>query len=323
MTEFLTSLKADLLDRRLLPFVALVVIGVVGAVAYVVFGGSSTPATQTPTLGISHVAKGIAVSAAGVNPLPPAAETTSGASAQRQGSARDPFKLLPGAAKTASTAPASVKGAKSTKPATPTTGANVGTGPTPKVVNKPTTPAPSKPKTQTVYHVSVLFGALPTVVPPQGVQLTPYNDLKLLTSLPSAKQPLIVFRGVTAAGKSATFTVVGEAILRGAATCLPSPAQCQEINLKPGQVEQLEYLAPTGQAINYELRIVGIGSTKASSAQVMSIRRGQSNAGREVLRRAGLLAVPGLRYSSQFGVLAFLDQRALQARARAQARRHG
>jgi hypothetical protein len=166
----------------------------------------------------------------------------------------------------------------------------------------------------------VLFGALPAVAPPLGVQLTPHDNLRLLAALPSAKQPLIVFRGVTTGGKSAIFTVVSEAILRGNATCLPSAAQCQAIELKPGQVEQLEYLPTSGQAVTYELRVVSIAAAKASSAAVVSVRRATSNAGRTVLRRAGLLALPGLSYSSTVGVLALLDQPASAARAHASSR---
>ena len=116
-----------------------------------------------------------------------------------------------------------------------------------------------------------------------------------------------MFRGVTTAGKSATFTVVGEAILRGTATCLPSAAQCEEIDLKPGQAEQLEYLPENGQGITYELRIVSIASAKASSAAVARIRRGESTAGRQVLRSLGLEAIPGL-HSSAVGVLSLFAQ---------------
>ena len=47
MTDFLSSLKADLLDRRLLPLVALVAVGLVAAVAYAVLGGGSSAATPT------------------------------------------------------------------------------------------------------------------------------------------------------------------------------------------------------------------------------------------------------------------------------------
>ena len=45
MSEFLSSIKADLLDRRMLPLVAIVAVLLVGAIGYVVLGGSgsSTP----------------------------------------------------------------------------------------------------------------------------------------------------------------------------------------------------------------------------------------------------------------------------------------
>ena len=60
--------------------------------------------------------------------------------------------------------------------------------------------------------MAVEFGQLPVT---DTTPLTPYENLKLLTPLPSSTQALIVFRGVTAGGKSATFTLVGEAILHG------------------------------------------------------------------------------------------------------------
>jgi hypothetical protein len=171
----------------------------------------------------------------------------------------------------------------------------------------------------------VLFGVIPSGTLPQTAQLTPYESLKLLTPLPSPQQPLVVFRGVTSAGRSATFTLVGEAILQGSAACLPSASQCQAIDLKPGVSEQLEYLTPNGETVTYELRVVSIVASKASATGAKSVLRGESKPGRELLRRAGLVAVPDLRYSSQVGVLVFAAHPALAARARAAARRrhHG
>ena len=102
----------------------------------------------------------------------------------------------------------------------------------------------------------VEFGTLPPGITPETAQLTPFTNLKLQTPLPSAQQPLLVFRGVTAKGKSATFTLVGEAILPGTGACLPSATQCEAVDLKPGETEQLRYLAPDGQATIYELRVL-------------------------------------------------------------------
>ncbi|HSZ13647.1 MAG TPA: hypothetical protein VK790_06395 [Solirubrobacteraceae bacterium] len=327
ISELLSSVKADLTDRRLLPLVALVAAALVGAIAYVVIGGgSSAPtspsaATNTP----ATASAGVAISQA--SPEKAVAEMTGGVSVQHHGSARNPFTPLP-AEKTASTASSSSKssgsgsssssssGSSSTgSPETSSTGGSGTTKP-----SKPSTPA--KPKT--VYHVAVLFGALPAGSTPQTAQLTPYESLKLLQPLPEAKQPLIVFRGVTSGGKSATFTLVGEAILHGEAACLPSASQCEAIDLQPGKAEQLEYLTATGQPALYELRVVSIVSAKASSAAVKSQLRGESKAGRELLQHAGLLAVPDLHYSAQMGVLVFAAHHAFGARAGAAAhRRHG
>jgi hypothetical protein len=315
MNEFLGSLKADLLDRRLLPIFALVAVALVGAVAYVALGGGST-ATTTPPVATAHVPGGIAVSESKGSPVQAVAETTSGASAQRRGYAHDPFTLLPGAAKAVAAGAPAASSPTSTGGSTTTTTKSGSSPPAqgeskPSATTKPTTP----PKTTTVYHVSVLFGVPPAVPPPTGAQLTPYNNLKLLSPLPSAQQPLIIFRGVTAGGKNAIFTVVGEVILRGNAVCLPSDSQCQEIELKPGETEQLEYLPPNGQAVTYELRIVSVVATKASSAAVAKLRSGVSQAGRALLRSAGLVAIPGLRFSSVVGVLTYAGHPASAARA--------
>ncbi len=325
MSDFLSSVKADLLDRRLLPLVALVTLGLVAALAYAILGGGSSAAT--PTAAVTRGAatpQGVAISP--ITPEKAVAETTGGLSQQQNGSAHNPFTpLAEPKAKTASSAASGTAVSSSSTPSSSSSsssspGSGSGSGgstpstPTPATPSKPSTP--SKPKT--VYHVAALFGVLPAGATPQTAQLTPFENLKLLTPLPSDKQPLIIFRGVTAGGKSATFTLDSEAILHGPAVCLPSTSQCEAIDLRQGQAEQLEYLSSTGQNVVYELRIVSIVSSNASSAAIKSIYRGESKAGRELLGHAGLEAIPGLRYSSQPGVLVFAVHRAFAAR-----RRHG
>jgi hypothetical protein len=325
MNDFLNSIKADLLDRRLLPIVALVVLALVGAVAYAVLGGGSsavTPAAVAPSVGAT-ASPGVAVSQSTSETA--VAETTGGISQQRKGYAHNPFTPLPEpktpTPTTTATSTASSSSGGSSSSSSGSTGSTGGSG-----GSTPTSPSqPSKPtKPKTVYNVAVLFGALPAGTTPETAQLTPYENLKLLTPLPSAQQPLIVFRGVTTGGKSATFTLVGEAILHGTATCLPSASQCEAIDLKPGQTEQLEYVTSTGTQELYELRVVGIVAAEATGAAVKSMLRGESKAGREILRHAGLVTIPDLHYSSQPGVLVFAERPAFAARARAAARRrHG
>jgi hypothetical protein len=327
MNDFLSSLKTDLTDRRLVPFVALVLAALLAAIVYVVLaGGSSGPSTPVALApSPSGVTPGLAISPS--TPETAVAETTDGVGAQRKGPAHDPFDVLPAvaranavaAARAAKLAAATTKGASSGAGASSSAGSK--SEPTSKAGGStPSAPAtsttPSKPiKPQTVYHVAVLFGITPAATTPPGTPLTSFQNLKLQTPLPSSNQPLVVFRGVTAGGKSATFTLVGEAILHGAATCLPSATQCQAIDMKPGQTEQLEFLQG-GQTVTYELQVVSIKAAKASTAAVKRLlAHGVSKAGLEVLRRAGLVSIPYLSYSSHVGVLVFAGHRASVARA--------
>jgi hypothetical protein len=323
MTAFLSSLKADLLDRRLLPILALVGVALAAALAYAILGGgggsASSPspvATSAPP--VSSGASGIPVSQAPASANQAVAETTSGSAQQRGGSSRNPFTPLPGTSSASSSSAASAGTAAGSSKASGAGSASKSGSSSPSSAEKSpaTTPKPSAPaKTKTVYHVAVLFGVAPTGTPPQGAPLTPYVNLSRQAPLPSSKQPLIVFRGVTAGAKSATFTLVGEAILRGPARCLPSPSQCQAIELKVGQSEELEYLPPSGAPVTYQLQLVSITSTKATAAQARKAFRGESKAGRELLRRIGLTALPGLRYSQLKGVLVSAAHPRLGARA--------
>jgi hypothetical protein len=320
MNEFLTSVKADLLDRRLLPIVALLVLALVGAIAYAALGGGSS---ATPTAAVSSapatVSAGLSVTQ--TTPEKAVAETTGGVTEQRHGAARNPFTPLPEpkAKKEASTSTSSSSSSSTTSSSSAGSGSQSSSGGSSPTTTTPSTPTkPAKPKT--VYQVSVLFGEVPVGFTPAQAHLTAFANLKLLTPLPSAQRPLIVYRGVTAGGKSATFTIAGEEILHGEATCLPSASQCEAIDLKAGQTEQLEYISPTGQTIVEELRIVSIVTDKATSAAFESMLRGESKLGYKLLERAGLIAIPDLRYSTQAGVLVFAGHSAFAARARAAAR---
>jgi hypothetical protein len=320
MNEFLNALKEDLRDRRLLPAVVVVGALLLGALAYAVLGGGSS--SSTPVAAGPHRPPGLetgtlAVTASTASSSNALAETTSGVAAQQhQGASRNPFALLPGTVvvgavsspsgggsssshgsshETASAASSGSKGSSgsSPEPHEHSSGSGGGSG---------SHPAPSKPKT--VYQVSVLFGEASSTSPSEGNQLKPYENLKLLTPLPSSKEPLLVFRGVSGGGTRATFTVAGETILHGDGKCLPNAYQCEAIQLKAGQSEQVQYLPPGSQAVqSYELRLVSITPSEASSAKVASLWGGQSKAGMEVLRRSNLLAIPGLSMSSLAGVL--------------------
>jgi hypothetical protein len=315
MTSFFTALKADLTDRRLLPMVVVTLVALAAAIVYAVTGGSpsSTPSQAVAPL---QAPTGISVSEAPQNTAAAVAETTNGERDQRKGSSRNPFALLPGAvggeskaaegSKAASGSSSSSasgtsgsssasSGSSNEKASSPSSGAGEGSTP---AQTKSSTPR-KKSTTRKTYDVSVLFGVVPAGSAPGSAQLTPENHIKLLTPLPSSTQPLVVFRGVIQGGSDATFTLIGEAILHGSASCLPSETQCQELELQTGQSEQLEYLGPAGEPITYELRLLSISRTTASAAAARA-----SKASLGLLRHARLQAA-GLRPTSTPGVLAF------------------
>ena len=319
MNAFLNDLKEDLRDRRLLPFVVLAGALFVGAIVFVVLGGGSTSAT--PTASAPHRplgSEGGSLAVTRVAASNAVAETTSGAGQQRQGASRNPFSLLPGAVVPGESGSGSGGGSggessssgSSSSNSSESSSSSGGSGSEPQEHSSGSKSGggsgghskSSKPKT--VYQVSVLFGEPSPGTPSEGSGLQPYENLKLLTPLPSKQEPLIVFRGVSDHGKRATFTVAGETILHGSGKCLPSAYQCQAIQLRAGQSEQLQYLPPGSQAVqSYELRLVSITPAEASAATVASLWRGQSRAGMEVLRRTNLVALPGLSLTSLAGVL--------------------
>jgi hypothetical protein len=333
MNEFFSSVKSDLLDRRLRPLVALVAVLLLAAIGYAAFAGGSSPTVapaSSAATGATATAAGVAVREATTQTQQPVAETTNGVAQQRGGRTRNPFSPVAGV-KTASAASASQGSSTAAKEPSTSSGASAGGGGGSETSSKSgggeTTPSGSEEKTaeakkptkkpgkQTVYRVTAKFGAAPAGTPPASAQLTPFANLKRQQPLPSSSQPLVVFRGVTAGGKSATFTLVGEAILRGEGACQPDPSQCLAIDLKPGQFEELEYLPPGGIAVVYQLQVVKIESSKASAAAARAAFRGESKAGVQFLRIAGLAALPGLRYSADKGVLVFARHPAFAARA--------
>jgi hypothetical protein len=162
-------------------------------------------------------------------------------------------------------------------------------------------------KVKTSYHVSVLFGRASKSQLPAEANLTPYENLKLNQLLPSKEQPLIAFRGVVSGSGNqhrAAFTLIGELIPRGPGICQPSAVDCQVVELAVGQAEELELLAPNGEAQIYDLEpaaIVVSFSAKAASHHGSGPR--VSPYGSAFLRHAGLLELPGLRYLSGTNVL--------------------
>jgi hypothetical protein len=279
VNAFLTSLKADLWDRRLRAVLLAVCLGLLGALVYALTGGSSGPPGPAAVAASPPSPAGIAAVAAPTNSNQAVAETTSGASAQREGKSRDPFTPLPGSKPTATAASASssagsasqraAKGAaqKTSESSGGSSGgsSSAGSGGTSSKGGKST---PSPHKSKPAYRVAILFGVVPEGTPAQSAQLTPYTDLKLGKKLPSSGTPLLSFHEVTAGGKRAVFQLIGEVFLKGSVPCSPSASQCKSIALAQGQSEEVEYLpAGGGRPVVYDLQVVSITTGKAAAAR--------------------------------------------------------
>jgi hypothetical protein len=323
--DFFSGLKEDLFGKRLLPFLIVLGVVLVAAVAYAVLGGGSssspTPVTASVPAGASAAVGDVAVTQAPANPDQPISETTEGTSKQHHGVAHDPFTPLPEAKKASSASATSGTASSSSSPSTtpsagstPSAPSSGGTTPT---TPKETTPA--KPKVYIHYHVTAQLGVVPVVAegaPAQPAQLKTYPDMALDEPLPGKANPQLVYLGVVLrTGKEALFGLTGAAILHGSGSCQPSATQCQAIDLQVGQSERLEVVEADGSTVTYELKLVSISKTvsTASTARVRDAFRAQAKAARELERRAPQLSE--LRYSPWGGGFVFAGHPAFAARA--------
>jgi hypothetical protein len=318
MNDLLHSLKSDLLDRRLLPFLVLLGAVLAAAIAYAVLGGGSS-SPSAPAAAVAPAGRSTAPTATGPalpvhqtpsDPHAAVAETTDGAKYQHHSGARNPFTPL--ASPKTSSPPASTGGSpgsaggssapSSGSQSVPSGGSGAEGGTTPATPAEPAPPSkPQKPKT--VYVVDILYGLAPTT-PGQLSQLTPYAGLRRLEPLPSSSDPKIIFAGVSASGKGAIFTLAGEAILKGEGACLPSATQCEAVELAAGKSEEFAYVDANGQNAAYELKVVSIAKRKASAATAARLNR-RNRAGAALLHRLAPAVLRRLRFSSAKGVLVY------------------
>ncbi len=315
MNELLTSLKSDLLDRRLLPVLVLLGAVLVAAIAYAVLGGgSSSPATPVARVAPNPTSTGssLAVSQAPSDQNAAISETTDGSRYQHHSGAHNPFVPLPspkakGAANSSSSAATSPSSSSSPSQSGASSGTGAtGGGTTPTTPAAPAEPAPpaKQQKQKTVYVVDILYGLAPTT-PGQLSQLTPYAGLKRLEPLPSSSNPKIVFSGVSDTGKGAIFTLVGESILKGEGGCMPSDTQCEAIVLAAGKTEEFDYVEANGQSATYELKVVSIAKRQASAATAARLNR-RNRAGAALVRRLAPAVLKHLHFSSAKGVLFYV-----------------
>jgi hypothetical protein len=295
----------DMVEKRLWP-VAVVLL--VAAVALPVVLSRSSASTVVPQASApSADTPQVAVTPAPANPNQQVAETVDGARFQRTGSARDPFVHVKPAVTTTSVS-------RALTPVASAVGASVhavstATKTTSTAVAAPTTPPAAVPTHITptpavhpvpLYHVAAAFG-------PMGAIGKSFTLIQRLAAMPSNKNGLVAYMGVTGNGKEATFALLHAALPTGPGTCRPSPTQCELITLKIGQTETLEFLdgASAGQVDS--LSVVAIVKRSGSSATVATASaRGQISAqGRALLRQFAARVLGALRYHAATGVVTF------------------
>jgi hypothetical protein len=269
MSGILKSLKADLLDRRLLPILLLVGALLAGALAYTILAGGSnasegagsSSAVVSPHPTSTTPGSNLAVTQAPANQHAAVSETTDGGAYQHKPGSRNPFAQLsspkPKSAPTvASPSPAS-SSTNSTKATTPNeesksqSSSPSSGGSTPSKPSTPVTHTPKKTR-KVVETVGLEFGP---VVANEPSQLVPYTSVQVGQQLPSSQNSRLIFTGLYNGRKQAVFSLSEEAILKGPAICLPSATQCEKLLMKAGQTEELGYLEADGQTVTYELQL--------------------------------------------------------------------
>jgi hypothetical protein len=116
-----------------------------------------------------------------------------------------------------------------------------------------------------------LYGRIDVKVGPAG-DVERRKDVKLTTVLPSQSNPVLLFVGITEDARHATFIVSEDVVtVHGDGKCLPSPADCQILDLKRDDEMKLGY-APNGEPDTFVIRVLDIGFGRSDESADVSGR---------------------------------------------------
>jgi hypothetical protein len=298
-----TDLYADLRDRHLLPLVALLIVAIIAAP--ILLNKSSDNKTPPPVAaaGVS----GIATSSSSFTVVPAARRLRSPGKRLDHRQPLDPFRVETQKQK----AHGSISGTQGSNSGTG--GSSSGAGTTTESVT-PVVPAESAPvestgtATETQPPRPVEIKATGTTAgdkevtskestsaqtstdpaevvgytvdlktgDPEG-ELTEMNEVAAMTKLPSAKNPLVVFVGLSQDNKSALFLMTSKVTAYyGAVHCVVDAQACQLVELKPGHAALFEYISGETEA-KYKVALERIepvvnsqGSTESGAGKTAS-----------------------------------------------------
>jgi hypothetical protein len=310
MMSFLRSLAADLRERQVLPAVLLLV---VLALAIPIFAGIALSKSSVPP----------PIPTAPVNASPPkglpapSQETLLAEAPPTQkwrvykGTEPNPFRPAPTAASTtaasstttASTTPTPTPATTTPATTTPATTTPATTTPNTKTVTtRTTTSAPSSLGSDEAYAIDGTAS--------YGSEQDTLDNIQRLTPLPANIAAEVVYLGVVKGGKRAAFlltdAVAAKLTSSGSVKCVPSPSNCEVIELTSG--EQLT-LAPSasGTGIStFTFKLNSIHAQKfAKSAQASAARQSASATGSQFIAQSTSIGLASFFYSANLGALLY------------------
>jgi hypothetical protein len=134
------------------------------------------------------------------------------------------------------------------------------------------------------------------------------SDVVRLAPLPAAQTPEVIFLGVLSGGQKAAFLFTNAVKVSGAGgsglTCLPSAADCQIVEMAPGQGISLTPTSNTALISTFTFELMSIGAQDFSSASAAtSARDAVSAAGQTLLPLYSSTALQTLRFDDKVGAL--------------------
>jgi len=296
MNALLTPFR-QLVDRKLWPLAILLIAALAAVPMLLAKGDSNAPVGPTADAG---VASGLAAQ----SPTQPI--VTLGEAAERErrrkvlGARKNPFE--PAVKPKKVTATTTTSGTEATggkeaggKSGGSSDGGSSDDGSSAVGVNPDTTE--TRKPTYELYQLKIRFGSTST-------EDLANRSVKRLTALPAMADPVLVYLGLKADQRTAVFLVDANTLVVGDGKCVPTPMDCQNLELKKGQTAFIDVLGPDGESeAQYELDMVGIIKKQTSNrAEAKASRKAVARGGRRALR-ANVARVNGWRYDARTGVL--------------------
>ncbi len=278
----MSSLRRDLLERKLWILVALLGVCVVAVPVLLLKHGTAsgtvlppappsaaattatTATTASPTTTTGQESPKVILAqiardpfASGVHQLSakPASSTTSSAGSSSSAASTSGSGSTTSTVAMVTPSPATT-GASSSSASTGSSSATSGATPTSTIASaSPTTvtATPGQVRSWTIYSVSLRFtrnGKGPV-----------HGDVARLTALPSAGDPQLMFYGVLPGGHQAVLGLNAGVVHAGPGLCRPSRSSCSAIVLGAGEGEEVAWPTATGGEMQGMIRVVKITST--------------------------------------------------------------